>query len=203
MSIAGSSAIVLAGGRSSRFGAEKMTATLEGVPLLHLALRAVAQACDEVLVVGAPSGLPVELPGDSAHSPMVILDVDPYEGPLVALVHAAGFATRNRLLLVGGDMPRLQPAILRRVLAWGEGSDAACLVVDGWTQPFPMGLDRAAAIEHGARLVDAGERSLRRLISSLGVELVPEEDWRSLDPGALSLRDIDRPEDLDPATNET
>lgn len=195
--LATASAIVLAGGRSSRFGTDKMAADLDGEPLLHHAIRAVAQVCDEVLVVGAPSGLPVDVPADTTVTAVVVLDVSRHEGPLVALTHAAGAVTHGRVLLVAGDMPDLQPTILRRVLGWDDGSDGACLVVDGWAQPFPMGLDRTAATTHGTALVEAGERSLRRLMASLHVERVPEDEWRALDPDGLSLRDINRSEDLD------
>ena len=187
---------MLAGGRSSRFGSDKMAAELDGEPLLHHAVRAVATVCDEVLVVGAPTGLPVALPGDLAQTPLEILDIDVHQGPLVALANAVTSATHDRMLLVGGDMPDLQTAILQRVLSWEVGSDGACLVIDGWAQPFPMGLDRDATAREGASLVAAGERSLRRLIEQLRVEQLPEVEWRTIDPTGASLRDIDRPEDL-------
>lgn len=189
-------AIVLAGGRSRRFGAEKMAADLDGVPLLHHAIRAAAGVCDEVLVVGAPSGLPVELPHGLASVPVVVLDIDAYQGPLVALIDAAASAARERLLLVGGDMPDLVPAVLRRLLTWQAGQEGACLVSGDWVQPFPMGLDRVAALARGTELVEAEERSLRSLIAALAMERLPEAEWLALDPDALSLHDIDRPEDL-------
>jgi molybdopterin-guanine dinucleotide biosynthesis protein A len=114
----------------------------------------------------------------------------------VALVDACATARHDRLLLVGGDMPDLVPSLLRRVLGFGAAYEGACLVVDGWPQPFPMGLDRTAASAHGRDLVAADERSLRSLMRSLAIEQIAEPDWRALDPRALSLHDIDRPEDL-------
>jgi molybdopterin-guanine dinucleotide biosynthesis protein A len=174
-----------------------MAADVNGVPLLHHAIRAAAGVCDEILVVGAPSGLPVELPQGLASVPVIVLDIDAYQGPLVALIDAAASATRERLLLVGGDMPDLVPAVLRRLLAWTAGHEGACLVADDWAQPFPMGLDRVAALARGTELVEAEERSLRSLIVALAVEQLPEAEWRALDPAARSLHDIDRPEDLE------
>ncbi|MFN8623891.1 MAG: NTP transferase domain-containing protein, partial [Chloroflexota bacterium] len=50
------SAIVLAGGRASRFGADKLAASLDGVPLLHHAVRAVSAvpgATEVIVVAGA------------------------------------------------------------------------------------------------------------------------------------------------------
>jgi molybdopterin-guanine dinucleotide biosynthesis protein A len=189
-------AIVLAGGRSSRFGSEKLAVEVEGAPLLHHAVRGVASVCKEVLVVGAPSGLPVRLPDGLASVPVVVLDVEAYQGPLVALMAAAESATHDRLLVVGGDMPSLVPAVLARLLRWDDAADGVCLVADGWVQPFPMGLDREASLARGSEIVGAGERSMRSLIDALSVELVLEDEWRELDPEARSLRDIDRPEGL-------
>lgn len=194
--VATATAIVLAGGRSRRFGQDKLAADLEGVPLLHHAIRAVAAVCGEILVAAPTSGLVTALPKIPSVQVRVILDADSYEGPLVALANATPAAISDRLLLVAGDMPDLKEPLLRRLLQWGEGRDGACLVVEGRDQPLPMGLERLVAAEHAAALVDAGERSLRALMDSMELERVMEAEWRTLDPDARTLHDIDRPEDL-------
>jgi molybdopterin-guanine dinucleotide biosynthesis protein A len=94
-------------------------------------------------------------------------------------------------------MPTLVPAVLRRLLAWKVGAQGACLIADGWNQPLPMGLERAAALTQGETLADAGERSLRSLLMALALEQVTESEWRAIDPEGVSLRDIDRPDDMD------
>jgi molybdopterin-guanine dinucleotide biosynthesis protein A len=190
------SGIVLAGGRSRRFGSQKLAAEIAGIPLLHHTVRTVVQVCEETLVVGPPGGLPVELPAGMRSTPSIVLDVDPYQGPLVALVHAARSAKHERVLLVGGDMPDLQPAILRRLLRFDHSRDGACLTLDGWTQPVPSALDRDATLARGSALVDSGERSLRGFLDGIDVELVAEDEWRALDADARSLHDVDRMEDL-------
>ena len=189
-------AIVLAGGASTRFGADKLAAELDGAPLLHRAVRGAATVCDEVLVVGPPGGLPLDLPSGLAVAPRVVLDADLHAGPLVALVRGAAEATRERILLLGGDMPDLVPAVLRRLLAWPAACQGGCLVADGWPRPLPVGLDRDAIRLSGSGLVTTGERSLRALVAQLVMERIPEADWRALDPDGRSLRDIDRPDDL-------
>jgi molybdopterin-guanine dinucleotide biosynthesis protein A len=189
-------AIVLAGGRSSRFGTDKLAVDVDGEPLLYRAIRAVSDVCAEVLVVGPPAGLPVGVPQVAPARLRVILDTVAYEGPLVALAHASRAATVDRLLLVGGDMPALVPVLLQRLLAWDAPLQGACLLLGDKVQPTPLGLDRAATLERSTGLLAAGRRSLRALLASLDLERIPEAEWRALDPDARSLRDIDRPEDL-------
>ena len=68
-------AIVLAGGRSSRSGSDKLTVDLGGEPLLHRAIRAVAGICSEA-VVGPSTGLSTDLLARDEVS--VILDAAPF-----------------------------------------------------------------------------------------------------------------------------
>ncbi|MGH2499776.1 MAG: NTP transferase domain-containing protein, partial [Candidatus Limnocylindria bacterium] len=56
------SGILLAGGRSSRFGADKLAADVGGVPLLHRAIAPLAEVCAEVVIVLAPDAPVPPLP---------------------------------------------------------------------------------------------------------------------------------------------
>jgi molybdopterin-guanine dinucleotide biosynthesis protein A len=190
------SAIVLAGGRSRRFRSDKLAADIDGAPLIHHAVRAAAGTCDEVIVVLARDGLAPDLP--AVPVPIrAVRDADPHPGPLAALLTGAHAAISDRLLIVGGDMPTLRRAVLERLLAFERG-DGASLMLDDEPQVLPLALDRATVIAHAAALRRAGERSLRALLADLDTEAVPETEWRRLDPDGSTLRDVDRPEDLDP-----
>ena len=59
---AGATGIVLAGGRSTRFGSDKLAALVDGVPLLHHPVLRLAEVCREVLVVVAPGAPDPALP---------------------------------------------------------------------------------------------------------------------------------------------
>jgi molybdopterin-guanine dinucleotide biosynthesis protein A len=46
-------------------------------------------------------------------------------------------------------------------------------------------------------LTGGGKRSMRALLDALPPVVVPASAWRTLDPAAATLRDIDTPADLD------
>jgi hypothetical protein len=46
-------------------------------------------------------------------------------------------------------------------------------------------------------LIDRGRRSLQALADELGCVELPAAAWLPLDPGALTLVDVDTPNDLD------
>jgi molybdopterin-guanine dinucleotide biosynthesis protein A len=190
-------AIVLAGGRSSRFGRDKLAEPIDGRPLLQHAIAAVRALTDVIVVVGAPDGDP-SLP-DGVR---LIHDPRPFEGPLVGLDAglAAVGAEVDRVIVVGGDMPELVPAVLGRLLA-ALGSDAgdasaAILEADGPRPILPMALASAPAGVAVRRLVGTGERRLGALLDDLDIRVIPQADWRFDDPDGRTLRDVDAPSDL-------
>ena len=187
-------AIVLAGGKSSRFGRDKLAEPLLGRPLLHHAVAAVQAVASDVIVVVAP-----EATIDPPAGARVVHDARAFEGPLAGL--AAGLAALDpaldRLVVVAGDMPSLEPTVLARLLeALGPSTEVALLELDGRAIPLPMALRPAAAMAVAGRLLASGERRLRALPEALAAHVIAEATWRLDDPGGATLRDIDTQADL-------
>ena len=186
-------AIVLAGGRSSRFGRDKLVEPVDGVPMLERAVDAVAGLVDEVLVVVAP-GAAVRIPAGARR----VDDARAFEGPLAGVDAGLAATDAEVVLVVGGDMPSLVPAVLRRLVdALGDASvDAAVLEAGGRHRPLPMALRRSPAIAITAILLASDERRLRALRDGLALAVIPDAEWQLDDPDGATLRDVDRPEDL-------
>jgi molybdopterin-guanine dinucleotide biosynthesis protein A len=190
--------IVLAGGRSSRFGSDKLAADLDGRPLLHHAVEAVAAVVHEVIVIAAP-GVEPPIPAALGSRVRVVHDPEPFGGPLLGLVTALSAVTTPLALVAGGDMPRMVPTVLRRlVTAVRPDRHAVILEVPGRIQPLPMALDVAAARAAAGASLGRGRHSLRDLLRELGAASIPAPVWLSLDPSAATIVDIDRPGDLAP-----
>ena len=193
MSTAGVSAIVLAGGRSSRFGRDKLVEPFGGQTLLERAIAGVGPLAAETIVVVAPDESRA-VPGG------VIVTSDPtsFEGPLVGLLTGLRRATGAVVLVAGGDMPTMVPSVLALLLDRLDdpGIHAALLEQDGHGRPLPGALRAAPAMAAAERLVSEGERSLRALYEAIPTEVVDAATWRALDPDARTVRDVDTPADL-------
>ena len=188
------SAVVLAGGRSSRFGRDKLAELVDGRPLLSFAIDAVRPLATEIIVVAAP-GASATLPDDVtvAHDPVA------FEGPLAGLLVGLAVAREPIVLVVGGDMPTLVGAVLESMLAWLDppgGPQAVVLEHEGRPRPLPMVVLRQPALVEADRLIAAGERRLRSLSEGLTTRVIHEPTWRAIDPEGLTLSDIDTPADL-------
>jgi molybdopterin-guanine dinucleotide biosynthesis protein A len=205
VSTARSSGIVLAGGRSTRFGSDKLAVEIGGGPLLHRAIEAVAGVVDEVVVVVGTEGPAPHLPAGLRVPVVVARDVIAGQGPLAGLAAALAVASHPLALLVGGDQPALQPALLRELLRRldagtdGEVLDVVGLEEDGQLRPLPAAL-RVATVRLAADVALAsGTRSLSGLFGRLRVERLTPVEWGALDPAGDSLRDVDTRDDLPPA----
>ncbi|HEY7970931.1 MAG TPA: molybdenum cofactor guanylyltransferase [Candidatus Limnocylindrales bacterium] len=191
--------IVLAGGRSSRFGSDKLAAEVAGgLTLLEASVLGIAPLVTEVIVVLTP--------GDDRRLPMAgvpvrrVADPESFEGPLVGLRAGLDAATEPIVLAVGGDMPAMRApvlaALLRALLAADASVGAAVLATRGRLVPLPAALRTGRASDEVGRLVDDGERRLRSVFSRLPTRVLEDVEWRPLDPEGDTLRDVDRAEDL-------
>jgi molybdenum cofactor guanylyltransferase len=187
------SAIVLAGGQAARFGRDKLAEPVHGRPLLHHAAEAVAAVATDVIVVAPPTVAP-PLPAGIR----LVHDEAPFEGPLAGCMTGLVAAREPLVIVVGGDMPSLDPAVLALLIRAlvASSADAALLEHRGRRQQLPFAMRTGAGTDGARRLLAQGERRLGALTDRLTVRVLAEEEWRPLDPDARTLRDIDEPADL-------
>ena len=188
-------AVILAGGRSSRFGRDKLAEPIDGRPMLEHVIERVRGMAADVIVVAA---------ADATLRPGAVVDADivrderPYDGPLAGL--SVGLRAVDpgveHVIVVGGDMPTLVPAVLRRLILALDGHEAAVLADAERPRPLPLAIRRSVGSAAVERLLADGERRLRAILETLDVEVIPPQTWRADDPTGESLRDVDTPGDL-------
>jgi molybdopterin-guanine dinucleotide biosynthesis protein A len=182
-------AIVLAGGRSTRFGSDKLAVEVDGSPLLRHAVDAALDVASYVVVVGpAPEDLPAGV--------VVTREDPPYGGPYAAVVAGLDVLDERAalVLLLAGDLVDPAP-LLPRLLAAVEGADAkgrtveaaVALDADDRRQPL-LAAYRVDALLGGISGVDAYHRAAYDLLDGLHVVTVEDLGRHS--------RDVDTPADL-------
>ena len=109
------SAIVLAGGQSSRMGRDKALITLQGVPLLRQVCEVALNCASPVYVVTSwPERYQDILPDACRVIQEVPLpgETEPH-GPLVAFAQGLGYVETDWVLLLACDLPQLQVKVLQ------------------------------------------------------------------------------------------
>jgi len=191
------SGIVLAGGRSRRFGSDKLAATIGGRTLLDRSIAALASVASDLVVVVAPDD--DRVPGPTSLALRIVPDPEAFGGPLVGLLTGLEAVEQPLVIVAGGDMPTLRPDVLRlmvRTLASQAAIGGVVLRSRGKPVPLPAAVRTGAATDMTRRLVGDGERRLRSLFERLPTRILDEGEWRPLDPDGETVRDVDRPADM-------
>jgi molybdopterin-guanine dinucleotide biosynthesis protein A len=185
-------AVVLAGGRSTRFGSDKLAAEIDGVPLLHRAV-APLPADWQIIVVGPDRDL-----GNRTRA-LTVREDPPGGGPAAALVAgatAALAAGADTIVTLPGDAPGGGQAAIELVEGLRQyGDDAAVVGTDADGVPQPLQLAATGdPLRRLAGRTDAAGASARSLLAELG-------DYTLLPLPRALTGDVDTPEDIERVLN--
>lgn len=129
--------VVIAGGRSTRFGGEKAVATFHGEPLLLRAARRLAAACDALAVNARPDTQAAALAHSLEYAVLHDAPGDP-DGPLSGVKAALQWAAHQGaqwLAVSPCDVPLLPADLYPRLIA-AAGEGAAMAVTSEGRQPL-------------------------------------------------------------------
>jgi molybdopterin-guanine dinucleotide biosynthesis protein A len=174
--------IVLAGGRSQRFGRDKLVESIGGRRLLDGALDAALDMTSAVVVVGPPRTLPPDV--------VQVREEPAFSGPFAAVAAALPQIEAGVVVVLAGDLLEPAPLLPLLVEALGVEPDAdVAVTVDaaGRRQPL-LAAYRVAALRAGIAGVDPYNRAAYTLLDGLHVVDVHDTAHWS--------RDIDEPGDL-------
>lgn len=169
---------VLAGGRSSRMGADKALVMLRGQPLVAHALAILRKAGFEASLAGARSSLETFAP--------VIEDPEPDRGPLGGICAALASTPARLAVFLPVDLPFVPVSLVSYLVEHARitGAAATLTSLNGFAETFPVVIDRAA-LPVLRRELDSGRggciaafrgvaASLNRPLSVLPVELLAQ-----------------------------
>ena len=172
--------VILAGGGSSRFGQPKVLAPLAGAPMASWGVRALEAAGLPVGAISDEEGVEVTL------GVPVRPDLEPGLGPIGGLWTALQWARErgdDGVLLLGCDMPLVNEALLRTILAWSDGAPAVVPVGSNGPEPL-CALYRVACASMVEHRLHSENRSMRGLVEALGAVLIAEDTVAGVaDPG--------------------
>ena len=187
--------IVLAGGRSSRMGQDKAAIVLDGRTLLQRACDVLAEAADEIVVVGAPGRALPEVV--SALDVRRVDDAIEGEGPLFGIAAGLQAARGEVAVVVGCDMPYLEPALLRLL---AERALAGARLVVPLHEGRPESLCaawRVNALPVVRAHLAAGDRAVMSVAKDLRAVRLEPEAYREADPDGRSFVNINTPGELE------
>lgn len=156
-------ALILAGGKSSRFGSDKSQLTICGERIVDRLVGHCRELCDEVLI-SCGEREKFWLPGVRE-----VPDRLPGRGPLSG-IHAGMQASNAQMFLVlACDMPLFAPDLARLLFAQCETGYDACVPFDGTRLQPLCAVYRRTALPVIQQLLEEGENRMGMLLSRMQV----------------------------------
>jgi molybdenum cofactor guanylyltransferase len=184
--------IVLAGGRSRRFGENKAVATVGGRRLIDHVVDLHRSIFDEVIIVSAR---PTDFLSLGC---TVVADLAPERGPLCGIATGLLHASHEHAFVTACDMPFLKKDLLGYLRDRGPGCHAVVPVVSGHLEPLHAVYARSCL----PLILESLDRGATRVIDFYAharVREIGEEELRRYDPDLVSFFNINTRDDLDRA----
>lgn len=189
-------AVILAGGRSERMGADKGLVILLDRPLV----RHVADALNVVVqetVVSVGKGMTAYYRNVLGGDVVIVEDSASGQGPLEGLSQALGAASSEYCAIAPCDTPLLAPDVVRAVAGRATGHDGAVPLIHGYFEPLHGTYRREAFFEQVRKRTAQGMNRPIDCYEGLDIVEVEEQALRRHDPELLSFWNMNEPSDIE------
>lgn len=181
--------VILAGGKSSRFGANKaLTELPDGLMIEHPAKILAALFQERLLVTNTPEEyafLAWPMTGDIYQE----------AGPLAGIHAALKTAAKPLIFVAGCDMPFLDKEIILYLCDLASGYDVVIPRTTAGLEPLHA-IYRQTVLATIEKSLDNGNRKIHRIFAELKVREVDEAELLAISGNLTSFRNINTIEDL-------
>jgi molybdenum cofactor guanylyltransferase len=177
---------ILAGGRATRLGGDKVSATLGGRPLISYPLEAAHAANAEIVIVAKPTTELPQVEVQVLHEPP-----EPVH-PLCGIVTALNRADDRPVLVIAADMPFLTGELL----AWIEGLEEPLAVPAHGGRLHPLLGRYDPSLLDPLKAAMKAERALQEAVSELSPRVIERDELERFGDPERLLFNVNTPEDL-------
>lgn len=183
-----STAIVLAGGKSSRMGSPKALLLFDGTPLIMHVVATLRSLFEDVAIVAAPEQ---ELPSIDA---TIVRDDVAFQGPVGGIYYGLRAAGGEINFVTSCDSVFLNAGLISHLLAQIPEYDVVVPHWEGRFQPLHA-VYRATVLPHLEVQLARGELRPIFLFDKVRTRRVDEDEIRRFDPDGASFFNMNTPDD--------
>jgi len=192
------SAVILAGGRSSRMGLPKAALPFGPSTMLEHLIDALSGTFAEIIVVAAPlrdETFSIDRSFKRRANLILVRDDTAFAGPVGALRRGMMRARNEIVFACSCDVPLLRSDLAKTLCALVEDGDAAIPTIEGRLQPLCAAYRRDRAAAALAAMEAAGELRLSLIAERLEVHAIDETALRVIDPDLRSFLNVNTADD--------
>jgi molybdopterin-guanine dinucleotide biosynthesis protein A len=187
--IRGVTGVILAGGKSSRFGSNKAFAEFNGTPLIERVIAILGSIFENLILI-------TNSPEEFSYLSLPIHE-DPIKGlGPIGGIYAGLEAMRDEIgFFVACDMPFINRDLVRHMVAVRNDFDAVVPKIDWKVEPLHA-LYTKNCLPPILELIRDGSYQTIKSFNSIRVRYVTEDEIRAIDPEVQSFMNVNRPDEL-------
>ncbi|MFQ5970409.1 MAG: molybdenum cofactor guanylyltransferase [Nitrososphaerales archaeon] len=191
-------AIVLAGGQSTRMGRSKALVRIKGREMLAWIVEGLKPVVDEIIVVAKNEDNRSSYQNIVPKDVKILLDVMGLDGPLVGIYSAFLEVMSEYTYVHPIDSPVINKDVIEYLFQKAHGYDASIVRWnDGAIEPMHAVYKVKTGLTGATWMLDQGDTSAKALASRLHVNYIPVDDLRKFDNRLVSLLNVNTPQDLE------
>ena len=181
-------AVILAGGRSSRMGRPKALLPFDGEPLIVHLVRRLQPLFERIVVVAAPGQDLPALPVTTVHDEVA------HQGPVGGIYYGLRAVDDAFAFVTSCDSAFLNTSLVTHLVSQMDGVDVVVPRWEGRHQPL-VAVYRTSLISRLEQQLANGELRPVSLFERVRTRYVDEAEVRRFDPAGDSFFNMNRPED--------
>ncbi len=183
------SGVILAGGKSSRYGKTKAFVRISGIPLIERVISVMGSVCQELIII-------TNTPHEYSHLGLhVYEDMIKDLGPLGGIFTGLNVISKDSGLFVACDMPFLNKGLLRYMVECKDDFDGVVPRISGNMEALHA-LYSKSCLPAIRGLIDSRQYQAIRFFSEVSIRYVDEDEIRRFDPELNSFVNINTPQQL-------
>jgi molybdenum cofactor guanylyltransferase len=187
--IEGITGIILAGGKSSRYGKNKAFVEINGVRLIERVIRVLGSLFKRLMII-------TNSPGEYAYLQLPMAeDIIKGLGPIGGIYTGLEMITDEAAFFVACDMPFLNEELIRHIIAQKSDFDAIVPQIGRKTEALHA-LYSKRCLPAIREIIDVREYQIIKFFTKIRVKFLDEREIRTFDPLLRSFFNINRPDEL-------
>jgi molybdopterin-guanine dinucleotide biosynthesis protein A len=190
------SAVILAGGKSSRMGVDKCTVLYHGKPLIHWPYNVLVDITDEVIISVSMKKKTSSLLKFFEGNVKIARDKKPDLGPISGLLSSFEKAKSDYIAVSPCDSPLIKRELYLRLFDLAMEADGAVPYVNGFWEPLHGVYKRSVMITAINKILSEGKNRPIDTYEYMNIKKLTEDDIMDFDPNMFSFVNVNSFQDL-------
>ena len=180
---------VLTGGKSSRFGGNKLNHVFKGKTILQQTVEKINKRSDlPILIIGKYNAYVSNV---EFHK-----DLKLGLGPLRGIYTALSYASAEYVFILAGDMPYIRSELINFLISHiNHEKDVIIPIKKGFYEPL-FAIYKTSLVPHFEKLLKNEQYKISVALNGLDILEISENNWRKYDKNGTSFRNINTKNDL-------